>query len=91
MNNVPNLDAMTVEELRDFWRRYHYGAKRKDCEDLIGSRCDGYTVIASKLANYADNKAVAMECRLRGDIQAASIYETICDQIYSRLPEDIKW
>lgn len=46
----------------------------------------GSAAAASALSGYAWNKATAIDCRLRGDIQAALCYETICDRIYS---EDI--
>lgn len=87
--NVPNLDAMTPDDLWEFSTKYSR-AGRSACEALVGKRT-GYTVIAHRLANYACNKAVAMRCRLRGDISAAMMYETICDGIYVKLPEDCRW
>jgi hypothetical protein len=81
---------MSKDDLMSFWARYHRPS-RKDAELLIGDRRKGFTTIASSLANYACNKAVAMSCRLKGDMQAAAIYETHCDMIYDRLPFDIKW
>lgn len=88
--NVPNLDAMTDSDLMAFWKRYSRPS-RKDAEELIGDRRKGFTTIAGRLAGYAANKATAMTCRARGDIQAASVYECICDSIYERIPEDIRW
>ncbi len=87
---IPNFDAMTQEELMTFWSRYHR-ATRKDAEALVGDRRKGFTVIAAQLANYACNKAVAMSCRLRGDIQAAQVYEHATDLCYNALPQDLKW
>jgi len=89
MDSVPNLDGMSANELRDFWQKYHR-ARRKDAEALVGRRKGG-TRIAAQLAAYADNKATAMDCRRRGDITAAQIYEKICDDIYDRLPADLRW
>jgi hypothetical protein len=89
MDSVPNLDGMSANELRDFWHKYHR-ARRKDAESLVGRR-KGSTRIAALLAAYADNKATAMDCRLRADITAAQIYEKICDDIYNRLPADLRW
>ena len=86
---VPNLDGMTHDDLMAFWKRYHR-ASRKDAVALVGPR-KGFTVLAAKLANYACNKAVAMTCREKGDILAASNYEAYADRIYDELPEDCKW
>ncbi len=89
-NNVPNLDAMAEDDLMSFWSRYARPS-RKDAESLIGDRRRGFTTLAGRLAGYASNKATAMACRRRGDIQAALIYEHICDSIYERLPADLQW
>lgn len=88
--NVPNLDCMSEDELMAFWKRYSRPS-RKDAEALIGDRCKGFTTMCGRLAGYAANKATAISCRLRGDIQVALSYENICDAIYDRIPEDIRW
>lgn len=90
MNAIPNLDAMTETDLMAFWSRYHRPT-RKDAESLVGDRRRGFTIIAATLANYACNKAVAMQCRREGRIEAAMCYEYVCDLSYDRLPEDLKW
>lgn len=90
MNQIPNFDAMPESELMDFWSRYHRPT-RKDAEALIGDRRKGFTTIAATLASYACNKAVAMGCRAKGDIQAAEVYEHACELSYQRLPEDLRW
>ncbi len=90
MNNVPNFDAMTRDELMEFWRRFHRPT-RKDAEWLVGDRRKGFTNVAAALANYACNKAVAMSCRISGDITAALIYEQHCDLSYERIPADLRW
>ncbi len=89
-NNIPNFDAMSANELMSFWARYSRPT-RKDAAALIGDKRPGYTTICGTLAAYACNKAVAMKCRLDGDIQGAQIYELHCDQTYDRLPEDLRW
>ncbi len=88
-NNVPNLDAQTPEFLMNFWMKYQRPT-RKNAAALVGKR-KGYTTLCGDLAGYASNRATAMQCRLRGDIQAALIYESICDRIYSELPSDLRW
>lgn len=89
-STVPNLDCMVDSELEAFHARYQRPT-RADAAALIGDRRRGYIGLAKSLAAYANNKATAQQCRLRGDIQGASIYETICDGIYDRLPEDLRW
>lgn len=87
---VPNFDGMTRDELMGFWARYHR-ASRADAERLVGDRRKGFTVLAADLANYACNKAVAMRCRAEGEIETANGYERIADNIYNRLPDDLRW
>ena len=88
--NIPNLDAMNDADLMAFWMRYQNRQTRKDAAALVGRR-PRYTIIAADLGAYAANKATAITCRLRGDIQAALVYERICDIIYSDLPSDCRW
>lgn len=89
-NNVPNLDAMSADDLWAFWQRYARPS-RKDAAALIGDRRRGYTTLCGALAGYASNKATAMRCRESGDITAAQCYEAIADRIYSELPDDLRW
>lgn len=84
MNEAPNLDAMTHDELMAFWLKHQGG--RANLFTGRGSRTQ-----TGNLACYASNKAVAMGCRLRGDISTALMYEGICDRIYDRLPEFARW
>lgn len=86
---VPNLDAMSQADLMDFWMKYSR-SKRKDAKALVGER-KKYISITQDLASYAVNKATAMQCRLRGTIDTADMYERICDKIYDRLPVDLRW
>lgn len=89
-NTVPNLDAMSEDELMVFYNK-HRLHRRKDAEALVGDKRPGYTNIAGSLAHYSINKAVAMKCRREGNINGALCYENICERIYHRLPEDIQW
>ncbi len=90
MSQVPNLDAMTPDDLMAFWKRYARPSW-KDAETLVGDRRRGFTTISGSLAGYASNKATAMQCRERGDVQAALMYEKICETIYAGLPSDVRW
>jgi hypothetical protein len=89
-NKVPNLDGMSDADLMAFWKRYRR-PKRKDAAELIGDTRKGYTNLASLLAAYAVNKATAMTCRAKGDIQGAETYEHGCRLVYERLPQDLRW
>ena len=90
MSNVPNLDCLPAGELIGMALKYDR-ASRKEARELIGDSRPGYTRIVKNLACYAWNKSTAESCRLRGEIDAALLYEGICDRIYDGLPEDLKW
>ena len=47
--------------------------------------------VAHDLAHYAKMKLSAMEKRAAGDLNTATIYERICERIYSNLPEYARW
>lgn len=89
-NTVPNLDAMCRDDLMEFWSKFNRPS-RKDAEKLIGDTRRGYTVLAGRLAAYAANKAAEMRCREAGKMGGAESYNNICDNIYNRLPQDLKW
>lgn len=89
-NTVPNFDAMTPQDLLTFYEKYK-SRNRALAELLVGDTRAGYLALCQGLANYASNKAAAMGCRKRGDIIGARIYEKVCDDIYDRLPEDLRW
>lgn len=90
MNTIPNFDSMSAEELMQFWKRYTRPT-RKDAEALIGDRRKGFTTLCGALAAYACDKAVAIGCRLRGEIDTAMGYERSADMRYEALPDDLKW
>lgn len=85
--SVPNLDAMSADELMDFWMRHQRGRGRKE----LGLYGPGSVNATGSLAGYASNKATAISCRLRGDITSALMYEGIADRIYSKLPKSARW
>lgn len=89
-NNIPNLDAMSIEELRAFWKQHHKSTKAKATVFLGVARPDGKKVIET-LANYALNKMVAMQARLEGNIKTAMVYEEHAQLSYERLPKDCRW
>lgn len=86
---APNLDGYNKDTLMDFWNVARHG--RKMAKLLFSGKPKNYVKVTQTLANYASNKATAMACRERGDIQAALIYEKICNNIYTDLPEWARW
>lgn len=83
-----NLDCVSAEELWAFWREHSGGRAYRVLFPAGGT---GTKRATADLACYASNKATAMSCRLRGDIQAAQMYEGICDRIYRKLPGFAAW
>lgn len=71
--------------LSSFWAVVHR-RPRIAANFLFPSHPKGYVTATEALGAFAMNASVAMTSRLRGDIQAASIYERIADDIYKRLP-----
>jgi hypothetical protein len=88
MDLVPNLDAVPADELMRFWNNYQSG---RNATSMFPAKPKGYKSATGDLANYASNKATAMQCRIRGEIDTALMYESICDRIYAKLPEYAKW
>ena len=87
-NNVPNLDAMSQNELSDFWNLHGSGTRFIIIFPKGGA---GTKKAANDLANYAMNKSTAMRMRLEGRIQDAEKYERICQRVYNSLPTWARW
>ena len=85
---VNNLDCLESSELWQFWQTHQQGRHYRELFPTGGKDTKRAT---ADLACYASNKATAIDCRIRGDINAALMYEQICDRIYSRLPAFAKW
>ncbi len=89
--NAPNLDdSMTAAELFAWSHTIGHATKAQRIE-LFGNSGKGTKLAAKALANYAANKGTAMQCRARGDIATAQMYESICERIYSDLPAFARW
>jgi hypothetical protein len=89
-----NLDAMTENDLMKLWHDIHVHPvkmARQLFPKQAAGKVKGYVSAAETLGAYASNKATAMACRKRGDIQAALIYEKTCDMIYDDLPVYARW
>ena len=85
---VPNLDAMTHDQLMAFWFKHQSG---RNARDLFPEGGKGTRTATGDLACYASNKATAMVCRERGSISVALQYEQIADRIYRELPAAARW
>lgn len=93
-----NLDAMPPADLLAFALRCRGpigpdGTGRasgavsvKAARTLFPARPRGYVSATETLCHYAWNRYTAMQCRRRGDMISADIYETICDRLYQALP-----
>jgi hypothetical protein len=88
---APNLDAMTASELMTFWASYRGIRPVTPAQLMFPNNRVGRVKAFHDLQCYASNKATAIQCRQRGDIQTAQIYESICERIYSQLPDYAKW
>lgn len=90
-NHVPNLDAMTADQLRGFIHMY-MNPRPDEAVKLTGqAEPETAMEIAKLLAVYANNKAHAVESRIKGDMGEALRHEEECDKIYERLPDELKW
>lgn len=88
--SAPNLDAMSAGELWELQDRIGR-EPLKVAEEFFPVRPPKYVAQTKQLGAYACNKSVAMKCRVMGDVEAAIIYEKICDNIYDKLLEFAKW
>jgi len=57
-----------------------------DPEDLVH-----LATALSVLAAFVDCKAIAMRCRLRGEIDLAQRHEKRCDMLFDMLPSSWRW
>ena len=86
-----NLDGMFPDELMEFWAKTNRQRPIKLARELFPEKPKGYVKAVRELGFYASNKATAMNCRERGDINTALMYEGICERIYTSLPEFARW
>ena len=82
-----NLDSESPESLMAFWSRTNSVRPIAFARQLFPDCPRGFVRATKDLGYYASNKATAMSCRLRGDINAALMYEEICDRLYRQLPD----
>src|ERR1700686_5388797 len=86
--NLDGLDEPTLLELG----RAPLGVRPiKQARLVFPDRPADYVQTFKSLRNYAMNKAVAMQLRREGNIDRAQEYESICETIYTLLPENARW
>jgi hypothetical protein len=85
-----NPDGMQVDDLMTFHAKSGNHPVRK-ARELFPDRPAGYVAATRKIRQYAAMKASAMDCRQRGEIDAARVYEAKCDSIHDSLPEFARW
>lgn len=88
--DMQNLDVMSADDLLAFWNRYQHASKASRLT-LFGRTGKGTVSACRAVANYASNKATAMQCRERGHIETARQCEGIADRIYNTLPDYARW
>lgn len=85
---APNLDSMSVEELRAFANDIGNGVRPiAAARRMFPGRGEGAVNATKSLRNYAMNKLTAMTLRAEGKVEEARKYEEICDRIYNSLPD----
>jgi hypothetical protein len=90
LNIADLMESGDREALMLFWARTHQHPV-KTARKLFPTKPRGYVTATVDLSHYASNKSTAIQCRLTGQIQAALIYETICENIYKTLPSFARW
>lgn len=84
----PNLDAMTADELLNFYLTHQGGYQAQLLFRKGGSPSQRATDL---LAHYADCKRQAIACRREGNVEAARGWETRCEETYALLPQFARW
>jgi hypothetical protein len=84
------MESQDKEALWIFWNKVH-DHPIKVGKILYPTKPRGYATATVDIAHYACNLSIAIQCRLRGEIQAALVYEGICDNIYKILPQFARW
>ncbi len=88
---VPNLDHdLDEKELREFWAKYA-SASREEAKKLIGDKRKGYTIFCTMLSSYAYHKMRSLQYRREGEGERAEESEKSCQNIYDKLPKDLRW
>ncbi len=85
-----NPDGMSVDELHQ-WAAFIGNGVRPQIAKQWFPGAKGQYRHAKNIRAYIWNAITARGCRERGEIQAALMYEAICDRVYSDLPPQAKW
>jgi len=89
-NKVPNLDALSADELKHFFARKP-GRLLDQARDLFPDLPEGYFKAYKRLRDYARSKHSALELRSKGNIMLAKQMEEHMDHLYKQLPKWARW
>lgn len=89
-NNVPNLDEMTEQELRQLFRDT-FQRRLETARKFFPDRPKGYSKAAKEIGTYAYAKATALRLRDVGETHRAEKQEAYCKLIYLRMPVQFRW
>jgi hypothetical protein len=76
---------------RAMFLREHGTLRGRTLANRLSMTGSGSIRKAEALMNYAWNREAAHATRRQGDIVHALEYEDICERIYEKLPDDIRW
>lgn len=66
-----------------------FEAPNLDCMSIEEVR--EYGLLFGNLHDYAIRKEKAMRARLAGKINEAMMHERRCNELYQKLPDDVRW
>jgi len=87
---VEVMESGDDKALWELWS-WMYHASNRAAADVFPDRPAGYRSAVRDIGMMAANLGTAVQCRLRGEIQTAKMYEEIAERIYQRLPGYAKW
>ena len=90
LNLLEIMESQNKDALWVFWELVHNHPKKLAVR-LFPTKPRGYVTATVDLSHYACNKSVAINERLKGNIQVAQVYEKICENIYKILPDFARW
>lgn len=86
--NAMNLDD--AEERKAFISQFGT-LKGRSLANRLRLKGKGAARLATAISCYAWNAETAFSCRLRGEMDAALMYEGICDRIYNESLAELGW
>ncbi len=92
----PNFSAITINEdtpkaLADLAELIKYHPVLSAQVFFNDDPPKGYVRATRGIGAYATDLGAAIECRLKGEVDRAKIYEGSAERIYSKLPKFARW